>query len=555
MDAKEVKKILEHITGVMDRIVEPDIRAAFEVLLNLVEVLVNENQQLRQTIQELKDEINRLKGEQGKPKIRPQTSNSKDNHSSEKDRKKRSKKNKKKSRAKKKDTIKANRSVVCTIDKNKLPPDAQRKGYKPIIIQDLKITTDNVEFQREVYYSPVLNKTFIADLPTGYDGEFGPGLKSLVVALYHDSNMTQPALYNFLDTCGVFISKATISRMLTDDHEVFHQEKEAIVDAGLQAPYQQTDDTTARVNGKNHYVHILCNPFYTAYFTRPKKDRMTLLEILCRGELKFSFNDESFEFMKSLGLPAKRLQQLKEMKVEGVLTRSEVDTILFELFPNPKKHQTNRRYILESTALVYYRNLDHALKILVCDDAPQFNLIAENQSLCWIHEGRHYKKLNPMTPGHRKILDDFLDKFWDFYQKLLDYTDEPTSIVAAQLADEFDTLFSTKTGYSQLNERIALTSAKKKALLLPLRFPFLPLHNNDAEGGAQHQARLRDIHLQTKNEKGTKAKDTFATIVKTARKLNVNLFNYFYDRITENFSMPSLADLILERCELEFDSS
>jgi hypothetical protein len=35
------------------------------------------------------------------------------------------------------------------------------------------------------------------------------------------------------------------------------------------------DDTSARANGKNYYDHILCNEFYTAYFTRPNKDRMS----------------------------------------------------------------------------------------------------------------------------------------------------------------------------------------------------------------------------------------------------------------------------------------
>jgi hypothetical protein len=395
----------------------------------------------------------------------------------------------------------------------------------------------------------------MADLPEGYDGEYGPGIKTLAVSLYHHSNMTQPALKDFFTTCGVVISKTTISRMLTDKHEAFHQEKEDIIDAGLHAPYQHTDDTSARVNGKNHYVHILSNPFYTAFFTRPRKDRLTLLEILCRDELKFSVNQESFQLMKTMGLSDKRLRQLVAIGVEGILNRSEIDALLLKLFPGLKKQKTNRRYILEASALVYYHNLDHAVKHLMCDDAPQFNHIAKHKSLCWIHEGRHYKKLRPIAPLHKKLLDDFATDLWDFYQKLLDYTEQPTSGGYIQFSDEFDMLFSTQTGYDELDARIHLTAAKKEALLLPLRFPFLPLHNNDAEGGAQHQARLRDIHLQTKNEKGTKAKDTFATIVKTARKLNVNLYNYFYDRITKKFLMPSLASLILEQCQLHYNAS
>ena len=81
------------------------------------------------------------------------------------------------------------------------------------------------------------------------------------------------------------------------------------------------------------------------------------------------------------------------------------------------------------------------------------------------------------------------------------------------------------------------------------------MNNNDAEGGAQHQARLRDIHLQTKNEKGTKVKDTFATIVKTARKLKVNVFDYLHDRITRKYLKPSLASLILKNQNPPLDTS
>ena len=74
-----------------------------------------------------------------------------------------------------------------------------------------------------------------------------------------------------------------------------------------------------------------------------------------------------------------------------------------------------------------------------------------------------------------------------------------------------------------------------------LEYPFLPLHNNAAELGVRAQVRIRDINFQTVFEDGTKCKDTFLTIVQTARKLGVNV----YDRISEKFEMPSLAEIIL----------
>ncbi len=555
MDKKSLTRVLETITPLLDTIVQPEIRSAVEALLNLVEVLAHENEQQKKTIQALRDDINRLKGEQGQPRIRPQKPTDADNHSSEADRKKREKKKKARKRSKKNDVVTADRQVHLTLDLSTLPADAQYKGRKTTVIQDLKITTDNIEFLRDVYYSPSLNKTFMVDLPKGYDGEFGPNVKSSVITLYHEANMTQPALKRFLNAAGLVISKTSISRMLTDNKEVFHQEKGDILDAGLKATYQQTDDTSGRVNGENYHVHILCNPFFTAYFTRRKKDRLTLLEILCRDELKFTINEETLVLLEKMGLPEKQIKKAADFQQQEALTRSEIDSLLLQLFPNPKKQKTNRRRILEASALIYYYHLPHSLKHLMCDDAPQFNLIAKYKSLCWIHEGRHYKKLSPFVPSHQKILENFRENFWDYYQSLLDYTNHPSSDVATQLNAEFDRLFSAKTGYDELDKRIALTAEKKEALLMPLKFPFLPLHNNDAENGAQHQARSRDIHLQTKNEKGTQAKDTFATLVKTARKLDVNLFDYFHDRITETFSMPSLASLILEKCGVQPNTS
>ena len=547
MDLKQIREALNQMTKDLDSITDPKAVLSIRTLMNLVEVLVADNMRLREEVQQLRYEINRLKGEQGKPTIRPQTKDDNDNqnHSSEKQRKI---PKDKKPRGKKKGKIRVDRQVTIELDKAKLPKDAQFKGYEMTVIQDLVVKTDNVEFKREIYYSPSLGKTFTADLPGGYQGEFGPRMKALVLSLYNDSGMTQPALKKFLKTFGIQIAGATISRILTDNHEDFHQDKKDIVEEGLKSTsFQHFDDTSARVNGKNHHTHILCNPYYTAYFTPHKKDRLTVLEILSREELRFSMNEEAYKEMNALGVIDRHIERLKNLCQSQTLTRSQIDQILAQLFPNPKTQKTNRRKILEASAIVYYRSLDHSIKYLICDDAPQLHKIAMHRVLCWIHEGRHYMKLNPVVPVHRELLDDIIDRLWLFYKKLLCYKTYPTQRYANQLSNEFDDLFSQKTGYDALDERLAKSLAKKEELLLVLKFPWLPLHNNEAELGARVQARKRDINLQTKNAKGTEAKDTFATIVQTARKLGVNIHDYLYDRITKNFKMPSLASMIADR--------
>ncbi len=175
-------------------------------LFNLVETLNQDNQELKRQNQELRDEVNRLKGEQGKPKIKPSKKNP-SQYSSEKERK-RPKKRKKRS---KKDRIKTHDRQICYVDKSLLPKDAQFKGYDPVVVQDIKFEAHNTLFLKEKYYSPSLNKSYLAPLPPGYEGEFGPELKALSLKLYFDTNVTQLKILDLLDDAEINISAGQLS--------------------------------------------------------------------------------------------------------------------------------------------------------------------------------------------------------------------------------------------------------------------------------------------------------------------------------------------------------
>jgi len=258
MNKTNVKLILDQVSKEVESIEDTKTVSIFNKLINLVEVLVDENERLKKENQNLKDEVNRLKGEQGKPDIKPKNRNNNSDHSSEDERKDKKPKKDRKPRVKKKSVVSIDREITCELDKTDLPNDLVFKGYETRVVQDLKISTDNVKFNLRTYYSPSLKKTFIAPLPDGYNGQFGPVIKSLVITLYRDSGMTESAIHRFLSAHNIIISKSTISLMLTENHEVFHKEKEEIFSAGLKAgPYQHIDDTTCRVNGENHYTHFM----------------------------------------------------------------------------------------------------------------------------------------------------------------------------------------------------------------------------------------------------------------------------------------------------------
>jgi len=543
-----IKESISAIEIDVDGISDPKLKSIFIQLLNIMEQQSQEIKELKEENQRLRDENVRLKGEKGKPDIRPQKKENKD-ISSEKERK--SKNNKRNRNSKeKKHKIKIDRVERCDIPADQLPSDVVFKGYQNNIVQDIIIKTDNIQFQKAVYYSPSLKKTFIAPLPKGYKGEFGPNVKTIILVQHFISKMTEPEIVRFLNNYGIHISAATVSRIITDDQDVFHAEKTDIVKAGLPAtPYQQMDDTSARVNGINYYTHVLCNPLYTAYFTKPRKDRLTILEILCQNELSFRFDESAYALMAQMKLSEKTLMKLKKVVSKKNMKRSKVEVLLEQLFPEAGTHKKSRQIIREASAIISYQHRSDAIQILLTDDAPQFKQVTTLSALCWVHDGRHYKKLEPIFPWHRKKLEQFLDQYWDYYHRLLAYTQSPKKSFATQLELEFDTIFSTKTWYKSLDERIARTKEKKDSLLLALQYPILPLHNNASELGARTQARYRDISFQTKNLKGTEARDTFMTITETAKKLVVNVIDYIYDRVSRKFQMTSLANLIRMRSD------
>ena len=406
--------------------------------------------------------------------------------------------------------------MEITLDKATLP-GGHSNGIITTVVQDINFGTDNIEFKRETYYIAQTGQYFIAPLPEGYDAEYGPKIKAFIKTAYSAWNMTLKNITTELTCMGVQITISTVSRMALNQNDVFHQEKREVVCAGLQSTtYQHLDDTSGRECGQNCYVNVLANPYYTAYFTLSKKDRLTIIELLSVDGLRFSLNQQALTLMEALGLPERYLTSVKDLITVKYVTRADMDRLLTDLFPNPKKHKKHRKIILEACAITAYQSSPTAIMQLIVDDAPQFKLITQGLGLCWIHEGRHYKKMIPVIPGHTALLETFREQFWDYYQLLLDYKENQSDKGADALSKRFEELFSQTTGYEKLDKQIALTLAKKEELLLILKFPFIPIHNNPAELAARVQARNRDIHLHTMSAMGTKTKDTLATLSETA---------------------------------------
>ncbi len=152
---KLISSLLETINPKL--IADDAVGQMVELLLNLIEELNSKVIELSAENQRLKDENNRLKGEQGKPNIKAKKPRGFDqNYSSEKERKT----PKKHSKDRKNENIKIDREKIAEYPQDQLPADADFKGYEEVIVQDIKLCTDNILFHKEKYYSPSEKKTY-----------------------------------------------------------------------------------------------------------------------------------------------------------------------------------------------------------------------------------------------------------------------------------------------------------------------------------------------------------------------------------------------------------
>jgi len=451
------------------------IRNLIILLLNVIESQSKNIEELRNENQSLKDEINRLKGEKGKPKFSPNVPEMEESPQSQTVEKK-----KIWSKAAKKPRIKIDRTEIKYVDKSILPPDAVRKGYRTVIIQNIKFATDNVEYKLEYYYSKSEKKTYEAELPHDIKGEFGTELKAFIVYLYFGCRVTENKIKTILEESGIIISEGQISNILTKEKkEEMTKEKEDIFIAGMaNSTYVHMDDTGMKHKGKNHHLHVICNFLFSVFFIELKKDSITIKKIL--GLL----NDETLE------------------------------------------------------------------KILLSDDARQYLGIAIWHALCWVHEIRLYKKLNPVIDYHRFLLEKFISNLWDYYDKLNEYRDKPDEKVKEELEKEFDKLFSKKTGYDELDKRIALTREKKDELLLVLKSPEIPLHNNPAELALREGVVKRKISNGTRSDYGKAAWENMMSIMDTCRKHGISLYDYIKDIFSGKREMTRLSTLIAQKASV-----
>ena len=390
-----------------------------------------------------------------------------------------------------------------------------------------------------------------AKLPSEVKGHFGNALQCYILYQYHQCHVTEPLLLEALREFGIDISAGQINAILTEDKDGFHQEKDGLFTTGLSVSlYVQADDTGARHDGRNGVCTVIGNEWFTWFKSTRFKSRINFLKLLRANARDYVISEEAIKYMKARKLPHRPLMTLSLGLGHVFESRKHWKRYLASVGMTEKRHI---RIATEATLIGSL--ISHGFSkelIILSDDAGQFEIKRLLHALCWIHAERNIKKIIPSTDEQRSDLDQVRDQIWAYYRELKQYRKECLSSGdhprwKASLLWQFDEIFKTKTCFATLNCALKRIYKNKAELLLVLEHPEVPLHNNGSETDIREYVTRRKVSGSTRSPLGRQARDTFASLKKTCRKLGVSFWQYLNDRVAHAEKIPDLSQLVLNK--------
>lgn len=500
----------------------------------LVRQLLDAIQQLQSQVQKLEDEILRLKGLKTRPIIAPSPMELLPQPPRQPGQKRPGSDKRRKTA----ELIVTQYKIIPLTDK---PPGSIFKGYEDFVVQEIIISPEVIRYRRERWEAPG-GQNLVAEFPAEVlpGSHFGPTLIAFILHQYHHQHVTQPLLLEQLDQLGIDISAGQLSRILTEGKDAFHEEKAELLPAGLDvSSYVQVDDTGARHQGHNGFCTHVGNELFASFESTDSKSRVNFLEVLRGAHRDYTINDAAVAYWQRQKLAQSVIERLSA----GPAT-----------FPDNADWQaflashglTDERHVRIATEGALLGNLIaqgvSPELVVLSDGAGQFDILVH--ALCWLHIERPLARLVPHNEKHRAAIEQIREGTWDLYAGLKAYRLAPSATARDALAAEFDALVARRTDYPSIDCVLKAMAADRAKLLLVLDRPEVPLHNNLSEGHIRDYVKKRKISGSTRSESGRRARDTFASLKKTCRRLGVNFWAYLHDRVRGLGQIPRLADQI-----------
>ena len=506
-------------------------------------------------IQQLSDEIARLKGEKGKPKIKPSRLEAKEKAEKEGADAEESPSQDSKAHKKRPGSQKRHKTASLPIHETtiiqptaEIPPGSEFKGYQDYTVQELIIRPHNIRYRLAIWKTPTGEYLKGQLSPQVREqGHFGLTLRSYLLYQYHHCHVTQPLLLEQMHEWGIDISAGQLNRILVEDKEKYHDEKRDILRVGLSvSSYINTDDTSARHQGVNSYCTHIGNDWFAWFETTERKNRINFLELLRGQRTDYLLSNEALTYMTQQKLPQSQ-RQLLSLSLNRMFKDKEEWLVYLKGLGIEKNSHVKTATEGALLGAIFASGVSPDLGI-ISDGAGQFRLLSHG--LCWVHAERLINKLIPFTEQQRLAVESVQDLLWDFYQDLKTYktlTAAGQQQLQAALEARFDQIFTTPTAFETLNQVLGRLYQRKTELLRVLDRPDLPLHNNASEQDIREFVTKRKISGGTRSDEGRRCRDTFASLKKTCRKLEISFWEYLTDRVCGKNLIPTLGELIAQK--------
>ena len=493
---------------------------------------------LKAQLQQHKDEINRIKGERGKPEFKkkePAGNKHLPDNKKELGESNGRENNKKTSKA---DRLQVTEEKIITNKRIR-----KKKGYKDITIQDINFTTSVIRYRLECGYDKD-NNFIVANLPIKTHGEFGVGVLSLVKTLYYQCRVPMDKIHSVLKNFGIVIGKSVVVKMCHFTDDKFKKELDLARGTSVaKTGVAQMDDTGALVNYKNQHTFTLSTKHVTVLTTIDSKSMMSAMYAYTGGQRVFYKITSNFLCFLEKEVAEKKYSKYFRSHMRGKpYTEDEFNKIM-EPFAREKNFHTAHKIRLSAIREWIKSHPKSVPKaILVTDAAGNFKFMGHHHQLCWVHEIRHYRKLEALTEPHKMLKEQMLTILYDFYKKLKSFKLGLTT--KTKVKEDFKFITDIKTGFAELDALIERTKTRENGLLAVLRYPFVPLHNNLCEQDLRESVIKRKVSGGTKTKLGTYSWDVGLSLVHTCRKMKISFYKYLMDRYNKAHRIPRLDHLV-----------
>ena len=510
----------------------------------MIEEMWEEHQRQAETLPQMRDEIAVLKGEKAKPKFKSSKMDEETDKAEgvEDGREGDDSKKKRPGSAKRSKTDEwAIHEDHVIPPETPIPTGSRFNGYRDFVVQGLKKQTHTTRYRRECGRTPE-GSLLVGKLPDERQGHhFDPTLRSYILYQYHHGQVTQPLLLEQLREWGIDLSAGQIDALLSADKKVFHEEKNDVLVAGLEVSQSITvDDSGARHKGKNGYVTQIGNELFAGFASTSSKSRINFIECLHAGRLSYRITEAALTYMKEQGLSVSICPWLSQEMPPEINPRENWQRSLDAWEVKDERHvRIATEGALLGGLLEKGFNLDLAI---IRDGAGQFAILLHG--LCWIHAERLVHKRIPMNNLQRDAIARVRDQVWNLYADLKVYKHPPDSTRMAELEARFTASFTQRTGYAALDQWLKRLHRHKHELLRVLRRPDVPLPTNGSETDIRDFVKKRKVSGGTRSDLGRQCRDTFASLKKTCRKLDVSFWQYLIDRVSLTNIIPPLPRLI-----------